>query len=231
MRNLTLRLAGLAVAACAIAMLDGSAALAVPVTDWCVLDAFGANQLPCGVNGGDTFTGLDTTHFAGGTFTVDNSGNTDGAHINNVLAAINYETGTFQSLTAVANGLSGNGSGFTFIPNLSGHSFTWIYSGASTLSFLTVKAANSFVLYDIAGLTTGTVDYSAGHDCGTGPCLTTGNGGQVPDISHVDFWSANTPGPGPGPGPGPVPEPATLALLGAGLIGLGIMRRRGRRAS
>lgn len=34
------------------------------------------------------------------------------------------------------------------------------------------------------------------------------------------------PGPGPGPGPNPVPEPATLAVLGAGLLGLAGLRRR-----
>lgn len=37
----------------------------------------------------------------------------------------------------------------------------------------------------------------------------------------------NTPsGPGPGPGPSPAPEPVTLSLLGAGLLGLAIRRRR-----
>lgn len=34
------------------------------------------------------------------------------------------------------------------------------------------------------------------------------------------------PGPGPGPGPSPAPEPVTLSLLGAGLLGLAIRRRR-----
>jgi hypothetical protein len=36
---------------------------------------------------------------------------------------------------------------------------------------------------------------------------------------------------GPGPSPGPIPEPASLALFGAGLLGLGFVRRRKGRAS
>jgi len=37
-------------------------------------------------------------------------------------------------------------------------------------------------------------------------------------------------GAGTGPGPIPVPEPTTLSLLAAGLLGLGVMRRRPRTA-
>jgi hypothetical protein len=45
-------------------------------------------------------------------------------------------------------------------------------------------------------------------------------GGQNPDLSHLDLLAYN-----PGQ-PIPTPEPATMAILGAGLFGLGAVRRR-----
>ena|GEM_PF-4180720 len=74
------------------------------------------------------------------------------------------------------------------------------------------QANNSYLSYNSAEFTKDTFDL--GSMFGT-------NQGQ--NCSHITFFDSTGPGGIPG-----VPEPATLAPLGAGLLGLGAARRRRR---
>lgn len=82
------------------------------------------------------------------------------------------------------------------------------------VQYITIKAATSYIVYEIAngGANSGTFTTAA----------LVNNGGKTPALSHISFWI------GPGRPPAEVPEPASLALLGAGLAGLGRAGRRRR---
>ncbi|WP_376087548.1 PEP-CTERM sorting domain-containing protein [Roseomonas sp. CCTCC AB2023176] len=55
----------------------------------------------------------------------------------------------------------------------------------------------------------------------------TGQTDGIRTVGQFSFSGASAAlGNGPGPGPGPIPEPASLAIFGAGLLGLGFARRR-----
>lgn len=88
---------------------------------------------------------------------------------------------------------------------------TWdVLNNAINIKYVTVKAANSFTLYELAG---------AGANSGVFSTLGMLNkGGQQPGVSHLSFWQSDV---------AAVPEPSTWAmmLLGFGLIG-GVMRAR-----
>ena len=76
------------------------------------------------------------------------------------------------------------------------------------LTYITLKGANSFALYQIpTGVFAGR--YS------TEGILTSGQ--QNPAISHIRFWDSVAIA---------TPEPAALGFLGMGLIALGLRRRK-----
>jgi len=160
-----------------------------------------SSGLPCVANAGDTL-------FGG--FVVDNSGNDKE---DAVESAIQLATGSFVDLILYGKS-DDNPELFTFT-DLSGPALessktgSWEVKDGTLIDYLTVKAANSFVVYFLGGQSIGTFTTEG----------ILNNGGQQPDLSHLSFWVTN--------GGETVPEPVTLLLMGAG-VGSAILRRRRR---
>jgi hypothetical protein len=74
-----------------------------------------------------------------------------------------------------------------------------------------VKGGNDFNLFAVGG---------AGTDTVFAPL---NNQGNPREVSHISFYDTSLP-------PVTVPEPMSLALFGAGLLGLGVARRARRQA-
>lgn len=107
------------------------------------------------------------------------------------------------------------GSEFTISYTRIGNSLSFTYTpGANDpeIHYFTVKQASGYALfYDLTNaITAATINLST---------YFPGN----PGYSHISFYDT---GSTPPPPPVAVPEPASLTLFGAGLLGLGMVRRR-----
>lgn len=135
-----------------------------------------------------------------------------------VEAAISAATGVAVStLNLSLYGKSDdNPSWFSFNPAdpANGNSTDWSVLDGTLIKYVTVKAANDFKVYEIAG-----AGSASGFDFSTLGIVN--GGGRQPDISHLSFWTVPA---------SSVPEPATWAmmLMGLGVAG-GAMRRSHRR--
>ncbi|MBV7256535.1 PEP-CTERM sorting domain-containing protein [Pacificimonas sp. WHA3] len=139
----------------------------------------------------------------------------------NVQAAILAATSNAVILTQYGKS-DANGALFTFT-NATFSGGEWDFSSPDTnfsilddalaATYITVKAANDFILFH----------YEDGISAGSLVTDIVNNGGKIADISHVTFWNMVSNDPGPS---NSVPAPGALGLLLLGVGGLVAARRK-----
>lgn len=134
----------------------------------------------------------------------------------NMESVLSYVFGYDVDVSLVVHGLEGDAPGFNFYPNdITNSSTVWVKTD-QTYDFASVKAGTFFAIFDIRDQTwfdLTTEDLIVNLQFKNGRWKKEGI-----DISHVSFWNLD--------GGTDVPAPAGLAVLGMGLLGLGVARRR-----
>lgn len=126
-----------------------------------------AAELPCSASAGQTYDGM----------VIGADGNDKEPAVEAVLSDV---VGPAADVTALAHGLTRSSGDVQFTPDdvTRAQSFDWSYTGdAANLAYLTVKAANGFAVFGVAGTREGSIDVAGllgGHD-----------------ISHVSVWVTN----------------------------------------
>ncbi|MGR3661145.1 MAG: VPLPA-CTERM sorting domain-containing protein [Paracoccaceae bacterium] len=130
-----------------------------------------------------------------------------------VETAIHGATGVTTFLSRY--GKSDKNPGLFTLTGVPGTSGTWSVVSGMLIDFITVKAANSYVLFDVGGVSSGNWSTFG---------LLTKNGKNQPDVSHISFWTgSSTP-------PPVVPLPAGVILMLTAAGSFGFARKRKQKA-
>lgn len=135
----------------------------------------------------------------------------------NVTQAILEATGVNVALTLY--GKHETAGLFSFSNGVEGeYSTNWSTINGTMINYVTVKSANEFKVYRLAGL-------GASSGTATSLDLLSVNGRNEPEISHISFWTSAA--------AAVVPEPGAWALmiLGFGVVGGALRSNRKRRVS
>jgi len=177
---------------------SGASAATVHYSPCVDVEGLGFDGMPCSV-GPDDF-GLAPP----------DSNNDSQLAVETVLA---YLFGEAVPITGSETGLEGDIAGIDFDPDDVTNQSTVTVTLDQAYTFATVKSDQYWVIFDIRGLTE--------FELTTEGFIVNDSNGNGKQISHIGFWN-----PDDGPNGDEVPAPATLLILGAGLLGMGLARRR-----